>query len=84
MIFTYNHIAIASGGAGGGAIVLVSATLIVDSEANLTFSHNSAANDGGALLLVNLTAHMNASGIEFINNSIIWRSNIFYIWNHNY
>ena len=66
VIFRYNRV-IFSGDTGGGAITLDSATLIVDSEANLTFSHNSAQSRG-ALQLGNSTAHVNTSGIEFINN----------------
>ena len=51
----------------GGAIWLNSATLIVDSGANLVFSHNSASL-GGALGLQNSTAHVNTNNIEFYDN----------------
>ena len=64
VIFTYNRARIPK---GGGAINLRNATLIVDSEANLTFSHNSGG-FGGALSLVNSTALVNTSGIEFYGN----------------
>ena len=60
VIFAYNHARVL----GGGAIMLISATLIVDSEANLIFSHNSA-DFGGALGLLNSTVHVNTSGIKF-------------------
>ena len=64
VIFTYNHARVPN---GGGAISLQSATLIVDSEANLTFSHNSA-DFGGALVLMNSTLYVNTSGIKFYGN----------------
>ena len=62
VIFTYNRAGF------GGAIMLVSATLIINSEANLTFNHNYATSNGGALESVNSTAHVNTSGIKFYNN----------------
>ena len=61
-IFIYNH------ATAGGAIWLNNSTLIVDSEANLNFSHNSASLRGGALELVNSTVHMNTGGIKFYDN----------------
>ena len=64
VVFTYNRARIPQ---GGGAISLYSATLIVDSEANLTFSHNSGG-FGGALALINSSALVNTSGIEFYGN----------------
>ena len=60
-IFAYNH------ATQGGAIMLDSATLIVDSEASLIFSHSSGM-FGGALELMNSTVHVNTSGIDFYNN----------------
>ena len=50
--------------------MLFNTTLIVDSEASLSFSHNYATSGGGALGLVTSTAHniMNTSGIEFYDN----------------
>ena len=62
VIFTYNHAKF------GGAIMLDSATLIINSEANLIFSHNCATSNGGALESVNSTVHVNTSGIKFYNN----------------
>ena len=59
---TYNHAIF------GGAIRLYNVTLIIESEANLTFSHNYANSDGGALGLVKSTVYVNSSGIEFYNN----------------
>ena len=64
VIFTYNHVRVPQ---VGGAIWLSNATLIVDSEANLIFSHNSA-DFGGALTLMNSTVHVNTSGIKFYGN----------------
>ena len=64
VIFTYNHVRNPN---GGGAISLSNATLIVDNEANLIFSHNSAE-FGGALRLMNSTVHVNTSGIKFFGN----------------
>ncbi|MCG8626757.1 MAG: hypothetical protein MJE68_32745, partial [Proteobacteria bacterium] len=62
-IFIYNH------ATAGGAIWLNNSTLIVDSEANLNFSHNSVSLHGGALELVNSTVHnMNTGGIKFYDN----------------
>ena len=53
---------------GGGALVLFSGTLIVEHAANLTFNHNSAnAAQGGALELVNSTAHL-YTDIGFFDN----------------
>ena len=63
VIFAYNH------ATRGGAIRLSSATLIVDSEANLIFSNNSGML-GGALQLMNSTVHVNTSGVEFYNNRV--------------
>ena len=65
VIFRYNFV---TTGNVGGAIFFDSATLIVDSEANLTFSHNFAES-GGALQLVNSTVYVNTSGIKFFGNS---------------
>ena len=62
MIFKYNRALV------GGAVFLNSATLIVDSEANLIFSHNSADSVGGALELQNSTAHVNSNNIKFYDN----------------
>ena len=52
----------------GGAINLSSGILIIDSAANLIFSHNSADYNGGALSLENSTVHVNTSDIEFYDN----------------
>ena len=48
--------------------MLVSATLIINSEANLIFNHNCATSNGGALESVNSTVHVNTSGIKFYDN----------------
>ena len=79
VIFTYNY------ATEGGAIALFSATLITDREANLTFSHNSAA-FGRALELVNSIAHMNTSGITFYDNRALYGGAIdsFYGAGHDY
>ena len=62
VIFTYNRATL------GGAIWLANAKLIINSEANLIFSHNCATSNGGALESVNSTVHVNTSGITFYNN----------------
>ena len=47
--------------------------LIVDSEANLTFSHNSAHKSGGAVLLVNVKLIINVNAnFNFSNNSAFY------------
>ena len=60
-IFAYNH------ATHGGAIMLDNATLVVESEANLIFSHNSGLL-GGTLELMNSIVHVNTSGIDFYNS----------------
>ena len=57
----------------GGAIWLSDGSLIIDSEASLTFSHYSAGINGGAILLQNgkLIATANAN-MNFSNNSAIY------------
>ena len=61
--FTYNR----AMAVDGGAVWLSDGKLIIDREANLTFSHNSAVH-GGALKLSNSKIHMNTNNIEFHDN----------------
>ena len=65
--FIYNYAEYA------GAIWLSNGTLMVDSEANLRFSHNSAGNSGGAVLLDNGKLIVNANAnLNFSNSSAVY------------
>ena len=74
--FTYNS------AYGGGAVWLTNGMLIVDSEASLRLSHNSASGGGGAVTLHNgeLITNIDAR-LNFNNNSAIRKGGAVYLAN---
>ena len=55
--------------------------VIVDSEANFNFNHNSA-DYGGALVVENSTAHININGIEYYDDRAMTSGNSTYALLH--
>ena len=67
---TFSHNCVDHG--SGGAINLRNGELIVNANANLNFSNNSAFYGGALSLGFNSIAHVDTNGIQFRNNRGSW------------